>query len=176
MRASIHYTTFIIAAAFVLFGGRAAAQQGETEPNLKAAYIYNFTLYINWEVDGDGEDFIIGEMGYSNLDSALGTIARNYLVNNRRIVLRHFRRPEDIDYCQVLFIPAGYGFPLRSILGRLGKGVLTVGERKGYARDGVALNFVVVNEKLKFEANEKAMNKMGLKASSQLLKLAILVN
>jgi len=58
---------------------------------------------------------------------------------------------------------------------RLGKGILTIGERKGFAREGVALNFVLVNEKLKFEANEKAINKMGLKASSQLLKLAIMV-
>ena len=169
------HPTLFIAAAFVLFGGSVSAQPGETEPNLKAAYIYNFTRYINWDASHDDEDFIIGEMGYSELDSALGTIARNYLVNNHRITLKHYSRPENIDYCHVLFIPEKCGYPLRSILGRLGKGVLTVAERKGYAREGVALNFVLVNDKLKFEANEKAINNMGLKASSQLLKLAIIV-
>lgn len=172
----MHYTTFVFATALLLSGGSAATQPEETEPNLKAAYIYNFTRYISWEAGREAEDFVIGEMGYSALDSALGTIARNYLVNNRRIVLRHYSRPENIDYCQVLFIPAKCGFPLHSILSRLEKGVLTVGERKGLAREGVALNFVLVNEKLKFEANEKAINNMGLRASSQLLKLAILVN
>ncbi|HVU94003.1 MAG TPA: YfiR family protein [Puia sp.] len=159
----------------IIYGGHIVAQPEETEPNLKAAYIYNFTRYISWEAGPEESDFIIGEMGHSGLDSALGTLARNYLVNNRRIVLRHFNSPEDIDYCHILFIPAKCGYSVRSILAKLGKGVLTIGERKGDAREGVALNFVLVNEKLKFEANEKAISKMGLKASSQLLKLAIMV-
>jgi len=176
LRGRIYHTTLLFATAFLLFGGRAAAQEKETEPNLKAAYIYNFTRYINWEGDRKEGDFIIGEMGYSGIDSSLEAIARNYLVDNRRIVLRHYGGPEAIGYCHVLFIPAKCRYAVRSILERLGRGVLTVSERKGYAREGVALNFVIVNDKLKFEANEKAMSNMGLKASSQLLKLAILVN
>lgn len=42
---------------------------------------------------------------------------------------------------------------------------------EGFCAGRGALNFVRMNEKLKFEANEKAINRMGLKASSQLLKL-----
>jgi hypothetical protein len=162
--------------AIVLTKERVVAQSRETESNLKAAYIYNFTQYINWEAGHDDEDFIIGELGYSGLDSALGTIARNYLVNNHRIILRHYNKPEDIGYCQILFIPEKCDYPLHTILKRLRRGVLTIAEKKGYAREGVALNFVLVNDKLKFEANEKAIYNMGLKASSQLLKLAIIVN
>lgn len=169
------YSIYLISLLFFC-GGAADAQPGENDPGLKAAYIYNFTRYISWEAGPNEPDFIIGEMGYSELDSALANLARNNLVNNRRIVLRHFARPENIDYCHILFIPAKSEYPLRSILGRLSKGVLTIGERKGCAREGVALNFVLVNRKLRFEANERAMNKMGLKASSQLMKLAIIVH
>ena len=167
---------WLVTLASVLCTANVKAQSPETETNLKAAYIYNFTHYINWEAGHDDEDFVIGEIGYSGVDSALATIARNYLVNNHRIILKHYSRPEDIGYCHMLFIPEKCEFPLHSILKRLRKGVLTIGERKGYAREGVALNFVLINDKLKFEANEKAINNMGLKASSQLLKLAILVN
>jgi hypothetical protein len=131
LRAFIHHTTFFIAAALVLYGGHAVSQTGETEPNLKAAYIYNFTRYISWEAGHEEPDFIIGEMGHSGLDSALGTIARNYLVNNHRIVLRHYSSPEDIDYCHILFIPAKCGFPVRSILAKAGQGNIDHRRAKG---------------------------------------------
>jgi hypothetical protein len=55
------------------------------------------------------------------------------------------------------------------------KGILVISEKDGYAELGAAFNFVIVNRKLKFEANVKAINSAGLTASSQLLKLAIIV-
>jgi hypothetical protein len=164
-----------VVVALVFWWEGAVGQPPGADPGLKAAYIYNFTRYIRWDAGPEKPDFIIGEMGHSEMDSSLANLARNNFVDNRRIVLRHFARPEDIEYCQILFIPSKCEYPLHTILGKLGRGVLTIGERKGCAREGVALNFVQVNQKLKFEANERVMNKMGLKVSSQLLKLAIIV-
>jgi hypothetical protein len=54
--------------------------------------------------------------------------------------------------------------------------MLTISEETGFARMGTAFNFVVLNNKLKFEANLNAIYLAGLRASSQLLKLAIIVN
>ena len=39
----------------------------------------------------------------------------------------------------------------------------------------MAINFVIIKGKLKFEMNRRAIEDAGLQASSQLLKLAILV-
>ena len=59
---------------------------------------------------------------------------------------------------------------------KAGKGTLTISEETGFADMGSAINFVVINDKLKFEANVKSITDEGLKASSQLLKLAIIVD
>jgi YfiR/HmsC-like len=56
------------------------------------------------------------------------------------------------------------------------KGTLTISEQPGFAGMGTAFNFVPDHDKLKFEANVNSINEAGLKASSKLLKLAIIVN
>jgi hypothetical protein len=75
-----------------------------------------------------------------------------------------------------LFISQNSSIPLDDILAKTtGKGILIISEQDGYAELGTAINFVIVNRKLKFEANVKAINAAGLTASSQLLKLAIII-
>ena len=154
----------------------AAAQTGERESNLKAVFMYNFTKYIDWDVTTDENDFVIGVIGSSSITRPLMEIAKTNTVKNKRIVIKVFNRPEDMDACQILFIPQNTPFSLQSILDRAGKGILTVSEQQGFAAQGTAFNFIIINDKLKFEANLKAINSAGLKAGSQLLKLAIIVN
>jgi hypothetical protein len=65
---------------------------------------------------------------------------------------------------------------LREILNQTkSKNTLTISEQEGYAKQGTAINFIIVDSKLKFEANTKAIISAGLIASSQLLKLAVIV-
>ncbi len=159
-----------------LSGTAAMAQEQEREANLKAVFIYNFTKYIEWDNTNDDNEFIIGVIGTSAVSTSLIEIAKANMVNNKPIVIRHFDKPEDIEYCHILFIPQHLPYPLHSILDRVNKEVLTVSEEPGSAKAGTAFNFVIVNDKLKFEANLKAIYSAGLKAGSQLLKLAIIVD
>ncbi len=152
--------------------GNAMAQ--EKESNLKAVFIYNFTRYIDWGSNSDPE-FIIGIIGSTSVERALSEISKTNMVNNKRIVIRHFNKPEDIGYCNILFISRNYSYPLPSVLEKVNRGTLTVSEEPGFAKQGTAFNFIVINDKLKFEANLKAINSSGLKAGSQLLKLAIII-
>lgn len=161
---------------FCMASGSAMCQSSEQENNLKAVFLYNFTRYIDWEEHPGENEFVIGIMGTSGIDAALAEIAKTNTVNNKRIVLRHFSKPEDISFCHILFIPNGNNYPLGIILENIDKGVLTVSEKPGLGKMGTAFNFVVQHDKLKFEANLKAISAAGLKASSQLLKLAIIIN
>lgn len=158
------------------FSVMASAQTGERESNLKAAFIYNFTMYIDWDAETTESDFVIGVLKPSDIIRPLTEIARSGTVNNKRIVIKQFSKPEEISYCNILFIPGKLTWSLRSILDRVGRGTLTISEQEGYARQGTAFNFVIINDKLKFEANLKAISATGLKAGSQLLKLAIIVD
>ncbi len=151
------------------------AQKGIEESSLKAAFVYNFTKYIDWDADSANE-FSIGVLGSSPIYESLKEIVATKTVNNKKIVLKHFNNPDEITFCNVLFISLNSPFSLPSVLSKVGKGTLTISEQEGYAEQGTAFNFVVVNDKLKFEANVKSIIAAGLKASSQLLKLARIVD
>jgi hypothetical protein len=166
---------FLFSLLFCCFATTNMAQTGEQEANLKAAFIYNFTKYIDWG-NYNNENFVIGVMGKAPIVESLKQIAKTNLVNNQRIEIKVYNRPSEIGKCDILFIPKENRFSLKSILDRTGKGVLTISEQREFAKEGTAFNFVIINDKLKFEANLKAISSAGLKAGSQLLKLAIIVD
>jgi hypothetical protein len=56
------------------------------------------------------------------------------------------------------------------------RGTLTISEAPNLAEKGSAINFVILNNKLKFEINRNSIYKAGIKISAQLLKLAIIVD
>jgi hypothetical protein len=146
------------------------------EYNLKAAFVYNFTRYIEWDKSTIGNEFTIGVIGPSPISQPLGDIARSKTVNDKKITIRQFNKPEEINSCNMLFISGNAPYSLNEILAKVPqKGMLTVSEKNNYASKGTAINFVIVEDKLKFEANVKTINSAGLTASSQLLKLAIIV-
>ncbi len=153
------------------------AQNGEQEANLKAAFIYNFTKYIDWSSYNNRDVFVIGVVGEdSRVIPALKEISKTRTINNKRIEIKVINTLSDITDCDIVFITKKCRFPLASVLNRVGRGVLTISESKGFAAQGTDFNFIVVNQRLKFEANLSAIASSGLKAGSQLLKLAIIVD
>lgn len=151
-------------------------QAQANQESLKAVFIYNFTRYIEWDNLDTENTFIIGIMGTSALDRPIEAIAKSSVIKNKKIILKRFSSPEDISYCHILFVPREYPVPLRTVSDKVDKKVLIIGEKPGAARQGASINFTVVNDKLKFEISQYAIASAGLKASSQLLKLAILTD
>jgi hypothetical protein len=156
--------------------GSATAQSANQESSLKAVFIYNFTKYIEWDNLNDENSFIIGIMGSSALDGSIEAIAKNNFVKNKKIVLKHFSSAEDITYCHILFVPHEFPLAVKAIAEKADKKVLIISEKQGAARQGASINFIILNDKLKFEINQEAVYAAGLRASSQLLKLAIIVD
>jgi hypothetical protein len=167
------FLLFMLLSSFV---GTIGAQNTEQEANLKAAFIYNFTKYIDWGRYDHGNNFVIGVAGDSPITESLNEIANNGTINNKRIVIKTIDRPSEVNGCDILFISKNCRLPLNNLLQKAGPGVLTIGEEPGDAVAGTAFNFVIINNRLKFQANLKAISSAGLKAGSQLLKLAIIVD
>lgn len=163
---------------FLLFCSFTPRQQKDkaSEYNLKAAFIYNFTRYVEWKNGSNDNEFIIGILGTSPIIDPLNEIVKTKTVDNKKISLKQFAKAADISFCHILFISQNAAASLDAILAKvINKGTLIVSEQDGYAEQGTAFNFVILNNKLKFEANVKALNTAGLTASSQLLKLAIII-
>jgi hypothetical protein len=152
-------------------------KQTNEEYSVKAAFVYKFTNYIEWDNGIRGDDFVVCVLGQSPITGALNAVAAKATVKGKRMVVKQCQTTDEIGTCQVLFISQRATQPLSEILNKLPKeGVLTISEKDGYASAGAALNFIVVDNRLRFEANPKAIYSSRLTVSSQLLKLAILVN
>ena len=143
----------------------------------KAVFIYNFIDYVKWPEAQKTGPFVIAVIGESDIRATLEQIARKRKVGEREIVVRTQPAVGDsLPPCHILFVSSSLENKLKDIKEKIkGKHILTVSDTEGFARKGVAINFVLVDGKLKFEINLKALAHVDLNLSSQLLKLGILV-
>ena len=97
-------------------------------------------------------------------------------VNGHRLEVAHPEGVPQARACQILFLSASEKPRLREILqGLKGASVLTVGDTPGFAQMGGIINFVLDDNRVRFEINQKAAELMHLKLSARLLTVAKLV-
>jgi hypothetical protein len=144
---------------------------------LKAAFLYRFTDYIDWGTSNTENDFTIAILGKSEIADPLIEIAKEKKAQGKRIVIKEYDNADDISGCQVVFVSNNYKPGIETVVAKLGtKPILIVAEQADACAKGAHINFLVSENKLKFEININAAAGAGLKISSQLLQHAILVN
>lgn len=155
---------------------RARADAISPVDQFKAVFIYNFISYVYWPDEAQEPVIKIGILGDSPLEAPLREISEKRRIKNKKLQVEVYHRIEGLETCQVVFISSGQAGKLKAVLRRLGsRNILTIADTPGLANRGVAINFVLVENKLKFEINTETLHRAGLRASAQLLKLAILV-
>lgn len=148
----------------------------EGEYSLKAAFIYRFTEYVDWEGMPKDEEFRIAILGNTPLTANLVDIAENAEVGSRKIDVEEYENLNEIDECQILFVSKESSVPLQTILHKFnGKETLIVTEKDGYGERGSCINFFLSESKIRFEVNLEAVEKAGLAVSSQLLQHAVVI-
>lgn len=155
------------------------------ERGIKAAYVYNFALYVQWPKADEREGkFHIGIVGEPALRPFLDKIAASKTIEKKPIVIHHFTAVKDYQPCHILFVAAeaAQGTKesaeerLNSALATVkGKAVLVVTEFNGAANKGAAINFFIEENRVKFEINPTAAKAAGLKISSKVLQLGKIV-
>jgi hypothetical protein len=151
-----------------------SATDERLEYQVKAAFLLNFTKFIEWPVsafDTSDSPIVICILGDDPFGNALDQIVAGEVVNGRRIVVQRIKRPPPVKTCQALFIGRQEKEVLKN-LSDLGPGVLTIGEGQSFVHDGGMIAFVVENRRVRFGINETAAVSAGLKLSSKLLNVA----
>lgn len=150
-----------------------------SEYQVKAAFLYNFTKFVDWPpqpADNHGTPFAMCVVGEDPFHGVLENIVEGKSVNGQVLAVRHIKKVEDAQGCRIAFISSSEKDRLRPILNALrGAGVLTVGDTKGFAEMGGVINFTLVDNRVHFEINLEAAKVQGLKISSRLLRLAQVV-
>lgn len=141
------------------------------EYELKATFLFRFIDYVYWENNSKNKLFEIAVLEESLITDPLTHISKDKKVN-----IKVYKNLNDLGFCHILFVPYNSSYSIETILAKFsGKPILIVTEQNGYGRKGAHVNFVTVENKLKFEVNLKAINKSGIGISSFLLQHAIII-
>jgi hypothetical protein len=173
---------FLILSIFLLIAlvGQPPAARAQQADQVKAAFMFNFAKFVEWPPGtfANGQAPII--LGFSDRDPLAPTLEtlRGKVVQGRRLEIQRCREPEDFKRCQIFFASASERAGLPQILGSLRNSpVLTVTDQvNNFAKLGGIINLIIVDNKIHFEISVDNARQTGLKISSQLLKLAKLVN
>jgi hypothetical protein len=166
----------LLAAACALAAPSAARAQGLSEYEVKAAFLYNFTKFVEWPpsafADGNAP-LRICVLGEDPFGRSLNAVAAEGEVEGHRLMVVSQETLARAAGCQVLFVSRSERERLPQILAPLKSSpVLTVGDTKGFLDQGGIVNFILEGSRVHFEINPVAAEQAGLKISSKLLRLA----
>jgi hypothetical protein len=154
----------------------AADSPGFKEHELKAAFLYNFTKFIEWPTNRFADTnapFVVAVVDDGPLTTELEQVANSRKVGGRVLIIKQVKAPAEMRGVHMVFF---HDLPDSRVKEWLtaahAAGVLTVGESEAFFKQGGMINFLLEGEKIRFEINVDQTETAGLKISAQLQKLA----
>ncbi len=141
---------------------------------MQAAFMYNFTMLVNWPESYKSGDFIIAVLGSSPINKELEEMAKQKKAGSQTIVIKKIGSAGEIGNAQMVYVPNSAKLKIADVVSKTSSGAtLVVTESDGAAKEGSNINFLLVDEKLRFELNEAKATAKGLKLAANLVKLGI---
>ena len=104
----------------------------------------------------------------------LNKLAQSKKAGIQAFNIKPWASPEQIQKCHIVFIAPGESSHINTVIKKIdGFSTLVVAEGPGMTSKGAAINFVIQENRQKFELNKSNAEKYNLKVSSSLEALAI---
>jgi hypothetical protein len=168
--------TIVLAGILALPVSNKALAQERPLHEVYSMMVYNFTKYVQWpDHDASGE-FVIGVIGNTEVYNTLNGWYGGKPRGSKTYVIKKFSSAAEVTDCHVVFIDKAKSGEFDAVNNKLkGKGTLVITDKNGLGEKGSAINFKTVDNKLKFELNQKAIEASNLKVSGALSSMAILI-
>jgi hypothetical protein len=151
--------------------GAASEAAAVDDALVKAAFLFNFTRFIEWPAPSEGP-LVIGVGGDKAFADVVGRTVSGRSVNGREFQTRRLAIGDDPSGCHVVFVGVMPPHDAAELLKRVRGPVLTVGDTVQFLRDGGIVRFYIDKKKVRFEISRNNAAAAGLKVSSHLLNLA----
>lgn len=135
-----------------------------TDAQVKAAYLINFTRYIEWPTPGGHQLCLVGA------DEIADWLERSQAKTG--FVVRRLLDPNEIEGCTLLFLGRDSTQVRTWLAARRDRAILTVSEQGGFLDKGGIINLMYQSNTLRFEVNLDHARQSRLQVSSRLLALA----
>jgi hypothetical protein len=152
----------------------AAEQRTATaEDDIKAAFLFNFTKFVEWPATDRTRPFRICTVAEPAFGTAVERTIAGETAGGRPIEHVTPPTPDAARSCHMLFVGRVENDRLERWLAAVrGAPMLVVGESRAAWDRGAHINFVVDENRVKFDVNPDAASRAGLTVSSKLLRVA----
>ncbi|MGB5063131.1 MAG: YfiR family protein [Candidatus Competibacter sp.] len=175
MKHLCRWLTFLIAALLT----RPLWSEAYSEYAVKAAYLYNFAKFVEWPPGAFSKNdapLVICIAGDNPFGDTL-TVISNKTVDNHPVEVRNTSVMASFDRCHIIFISRAEQGRFKTVLAKLARlPILTVSDISGFAQFGGMIELFEAEQRIRFNININAARQANLRLSSQLLKLATIVN
>ena len=168
--------------ALVLWGwlGGAEARGQTRDVEIKAAFLYHFTQFVEWPTNAFAEadsPLVIGVLGSDPFGETLNVLVAGERIRGRPLQVRRFSTPEEARGVHILYIGVSEEDEWNSIQARLGaRPILTVSEMNNFARRGGMIQYYTDENRIKLRINHRNARESGLVLSSKLLRVAEVID
>lgn len=175
-RVPVCWLVCILSAVSILQPASLDANNEIVELRVKAAYLLHFVRYVHWPVPSQASSpspVVLGVLGHSPIVEVLEMTVAGKTVNNRAIKVKVFASVDQIDRCDILFVPRSESKQVQAGLAAVsGHPTLTVSDTEKFSNEGGMIEFVLIDDTVRFAINNDAAERAGLKLSSELLRVA----
>lgn len=150
------------------------ARSADAEYRLKAAFVARFPEFVEWPPPSwEGRKTLeVCVLSPSPFGKDLLDIVDGQAVRGRTVVVHELEPGAAFAACHVLFVTkdaANHDSVLRRAAALP---ILTIGDESRFLDDGGIIQLRIVDNRIKFEISASAAERVGLRLSSQLLRLA----
>ena len=175
-----------IVSAAAAISAHAQDTDASSEYLIKAGFIYNFASLVQWPSTSFSQadsPIVIAVLGEERFGTTLDRVLQGKKIDGRPFIVKYFRSTSELvksvgkpKECQILYVSSSAMPHLSEAIQAVrGLPVLTIGEMPGFAKSGGMINFVLEDNRVRFEVNVKAAKDADLNISSRLLALARIV-
>lgn len=147
---------------------------------IKAGFTYNFAKLMEWPSGAftqSDSPIVIGVLGTDPFNGTLDQVLKGKQANGRAFEVKHLKWGADLRGCNILFVSDSETAHLDELFHSIkGLPILTIGETPGFAQRGGIINFVVEDNRVRFEIDVDAAKQANINISSRLLSLATIVH
>lgn len=159
---------------------RASAQTtASAEYQLKAVFLFNFAQFVEWPARAFRDPkapLVIGVLGEDPFGAYLDDLVSGEKIGDRPLVVRRYKRAEDLNECHIVFISRSEARNLENIIARLrDRSLLTVSDVDTFTRRGGMVRFVMEDGKIRLRINVEAAKACELTISSKILRPGTIV-
>jgi len=161
--------------AFALSTSIPVPIHGQTvdELEVKAAFIFNFSKFVEWPMGNSSAPFVIGIFGDDPFGSTIDDLTKGKTVFGRQIQIRRIKDPAEAKQCQIVFVRAAEKDKAAQLLAAVkGDPVLTVGETKEFLKMGGIIFMALDENRVSLMINGASAEQAKLKISAKLMSLA----